>query len=63
MANQNARDYPVVRINSIQVMSGADAADQEILERMKEHDIVMTQDIPLAAQVIEKGGLRDSSPW
>src|SRR5690606_37397448 len=25
--------------------------------RMKEHDIVMTQDIPLAAEVIEKGGI------
>ncbi len=38
-------------------MNGADAADQEIVDRMKEHDIVMTQDIPLAAQVIEKGGI------
>lgn len=48
---------PSVRINSIQVMHGADAADQEIVDRMKEHDIVITQDIPLAAQVIEKGGI------
>ena len=38
-------------------MSGADAADKEIILRMKEHDIVMTQDIPLAAEVIEKGGI------
>src|SRR5690606_32536666 len=45
------------RMNSIQVMSGADAADKEIILRMKEHDIVMTQDIPLAAEVIEKGGI------
>ena len=35
-------------------MSGADAADKEIIERMHENDIVITQDIPLAAQVIEK---------
>ena len=57
VANQNVGITPSVRINSIQVMSGADQADQEIVDRMKEHDIVMTQDIPLAAQVIEKGGI------
>src|SRR5690606_41741515 len=38
-------------------MSGADAADKEIILRMKQHDIVMTHDIPLAAEVIEKGGI------
>ncbi len=57
VANQNVGITPSVRINSIQVMSGADAADKEIIDRMKENDIVMTQDIPLAAQVIEKGGI------
>ena len=30
---------------------------QEIIDRMKPNDIVMTQDIPLAALVIEKGGI------
>lgn len=57
VANQNVGIRPSLRINSIQVMSGADQADKEIIERMKQHDIVMTQDIPLAAQVIEKGGI------
>ncbi len=57
VANQPIGITPSIRINSIQVMSGADAADQEIVDRMKEHDIVVTQDIPLAAQVIEKGGI------
>ncbi len=57
VANQSVGITPSVRINSIQVMSGADVADQEIIDRMKEHDIVITQDIPLAAQVIEKGGI------
>ena len=57
VANQNVGITSSVRINSIQVMSGADQADKEIVDRMKEHDIVMTQDIPLAAQVIEKGGI------
>ena len=57
VANQSVGITPSVRINSIQVMSGADVADQEIVDRMKENDIVITQDIPLAAQVIEKGGI------
>lgn len=57
VANQSVGITPSVRINSIQVMSGADVADQEIVDRMKENDIVITQDIPLAAQVIEKGGV------
>ena len=57
VANQSVGITPSVRINTIQVMSGADVADQEIIDRMKEHDIVITQDIPLAAQVIEKGGI------
>ena len=57
VANQPVGITPSIRINSIQVMSGADAADQEIIDRMKERDIVVTQDIPLAAQVIEKGGI------
>ena len=57
VANQSVGITPSVRINSLQVMQGADQADQEIIDRMKEHDIVLTQDIPLAAQVIEKGGV------
>lgn len=57
VANQPVGITPSVRINSLQVMQGADQADQEIIDRMKEHDIVMTQDIPLAAQVIDKGGV------
>ena len=57
VANQSVGITPSVRINSLQVMQCADQADQEIIDRMKEHDIVLTQDIPLAAQVIEKGGV------
>ena len=51
VANQNVGITPSVRIKSIQVMSGADRADQEIVERMQPNDIVITQDIPLAAKV------------
>lgn len=57
VANQNVGITPSLRIKSIQVMSGADQADKEIVERMQANDIVMTQDIPLAAQVIEMGGI------
>lgn len=57
VANQNMGITPSVRIKSIQVLSGADQADKEIVDRMIENDIVITQDIPLAAQVIEKGGV------
>ncbi|WP_151709880.1 YaiI/YqxD family protein [Acinetobacter brisouii] len=57
MANQPLGIAPSVRIKSLQVMSGADQADQEIVRQMMAHDIVITQDIPLAAQVIDKGGV------
>ena len=37
--------------------AGADVADAEIVERVSAGDIVVTGDIPLAAQVLDKGGL------
>jgi uncharacterized protein YaiI (UPF0178 family) len=57
VANQPLGIKPSIRIRSLQVTAGADRADQEIVERMQAGDIVVTQDIPLAAQVIEKGGI------
>ncbi|MHA3059895.1 YaiI/YqxD family protein [Acinetobacter sp. ANC 4636] len=57
VANQPVGISPSVRIKSLQVLSGADQADQEIVKQMAAHDVVITQDIPLAAQVIEKGGV------
>jgi len=44
-------------IRALQVPSGADAADAEIVARVSAGDIVVTADIPLAAQVLDKGGL------
>lgn len=44
-------------IRALQVPAGADAADAEIVERVSAGDIVVTGDIPLAAHVLEKGGL------
>lgn len=44
-------------ISSIQVMQGFDVADDEIVRLVSSGDLVITSDIPLAAEVIEKGGL------
>jgi hypothetical protein len=42
-------------ILSIQVSAGADVADDYIVDHCEAGDIVITQDIPLADRVIEKG--------
>jgi uncharacterized protein YaiI (UPF0178 family) len=39
-----------------QVLPGFDVADSEIVKRLTVGDLVITADIPLAAEVIEKGG-------
>lgn len=56
VANQQIRVPPSRFINSVQVASGFDVADNEIVERLDAGDLVITGDIPLAADVIEKGG-------
>jgi len=43
-------------LHSIQVGRGFDVADNEIARRMAAGDLVITADIPLAADVIERGG-------
>ena len=43
-------------ISAIQVADGFDVADSEIVKRLEAGDLVITADIPLAAEVIEKGG-------
>jgi len=44
-------------IQFIQVMSGFDVADDEIVKRTNINDLVISSDIPLAADVIAKEGL------
>ena len=56
VANQYIRVPSSPYLNSIQVASGFDVADNEIVARLKPGDLVITADIPLAAEVIEKGG-------
>jgi uncharacterized protein YaiI (UPF0178 family) len=41
----------------LQVHDGFDVADSEIVARLRLGDLAVTQDIPLAARVIEKGGV------
>jgi uncharacterized protein YaiI (UPF0178 family) len=40
----------------LKVQSGFDVADNEIVKRISAGDLVITSDIPLAAEVIEQGG-------
>ncbi|MET0855234.1 MAG: YaiI/YqxD family protein [Telluria sp.] len=56
VANQLIRVPGSRFIRALQVPSGADVADAEIVERLVEGDLVVTGDIPLAALVLEKGG-------
>lgn len=44
-------------IDFMQVGAGFDKADLAIVEQARDGDLVITTDIPLAAGVIEKGGL------
>jgi len=56
VANQYVRIPPSSCITMLQVSSGFDVADKEIVTRVSVGDLVITGDIPLAAEVIEKGG-------
>ena len=56
VANQPVRIPPSRCIKFLQVTSGFDVADNEIVKRLSVGDLVITSDIPLAAEVIEKGG-------
>jgi len=55
VANQPLRTPPSRVIRSIQVSSGFDVADNHIVQQIKSGDMVITADIPLAADAIERG--------
>ncbi|TBR38949.1 MULTISPECIES: YaiI/YqxD family protein [Dyella] len=57
VANQFLRTPPSRFVRAIQVAGGFDVADNEIVQRVSTGDLVVTQDIPLASQVIAKGAL------
>jgi len=56
VANQALNTPSSPNIKSLQVPHGFDVADDEIVKRCESGDLVITSDIPLAAEVIEKGG-------
>jgi uncharacterized protein YaiI (UPF0178 family) len=57
VANHFLKMPPSKFISFVQVSSGFDVADNEIVKRSATHDLVITADIPLAAEVVEKGCL------
>jgi uncharacterized protein YaiI (UPF0178 family) len=57
VANHALRTPNSRHISTLQVPQGFDVADNEIVNRLIAGDLVITSDIPLAAEVIEKEGL------
>ena len=57
VANQAIQVPRSQHIRSIQVASGFDVADNYIVQQAKAGDLVITADIPLASEAIDKGCL------
>ncbi|AFJ48008.1 UPF0178 protein YaiI [Shimwellia blattae DSM 4481 = NBRC 105725] len=55
VANQSLRIPPSPYIQMLRVAPGFDVADNEIVRRCAAGDLVITADIPLAAEVLGKG--------
>lgn len=56
VANQPLATPRLRNIRSLRVSAGFDVADNEIVRRLAAGDLVVTADIPLAAEAIAKGG-------
>ncbi len=57
VANQEVQISASPHIKAVQVRSGLDVADQYIVEHLSPGDLVITADIPLAAEAIAKGAV------
>lgn len=55
VANQAIRVPPSHFISAVQVAKGFDVADNHIVQSLAAGDLVITADIPLAAEVLAKG--------
>jgi uncharacterized protein YaiI (UPF0178 family) len=55
VANQPLTVPPSAFISAVQVASGFDVADNHIVHAVQPGDLVVTADIPLAAELIEEG--------
>src|SRR6476620_5687118 len=56
VANNPLRTPPSQFLRMLQVPRGFDVADNEIAKRVESGDLVITADIPLASDVIDRGG-------
>ena len=56
VANQYLKTPSSRYVKSLQVPAGFDVADNRIVQLLEADDLVVTADIPLAAEVIAKGG-------
>ena len=56
VAKQPLSTPRIPTVRSIQVSQGFDVADDYIVTLVEKDDLVITADIPLAAEVIDKGG-------
>ena len=56
VSNQFLRPPPSPWIRALQVPRGFDVADSRIVKELQAGDLVITADIPLAADVLAKGG-------
>ncbi|MEM9941805.1 MAG: YaiI/YqxD family protein [Planctomycetota bacterium] len=57
VANQSVPVRTSETVRQVLVADGADVADNYIADKVSSNDIVVTQDIPLAARVIQKGAI------
>jgi uncharacterized protein YaiI (UPF0178 family) len=55
VANQALATPPSRLIRAVQVSSGFDVADNHIVQAAQTGDLVITADIPLAAELVDKG--------
>ena len=55
VANKQIKTPDTHNITSLRVITGFDVADNEIIIRLAAGDLVITGDIPLAAEAMEKG--------
>ena len=56
VANRALRVPPSRQIRCLRVEAGCDVADAAIVQRLTAGDLVITADVPLAAEVLAKGG-------
>lgn len=57
IANHAIKVPPSANVRAIQVSGGFDVADHEIVRRCEAGDLVITSDIPLAAELLDKGAM------